>query len=95
VKELFSFALVCGISGVLAFALARSTSTLRQADSPSPLLAGAHADRQVLSIIEELSELPFANTEWPLYSRIFPFSLLIEHDVRGNSPHEPFPVADA
>jgi len=44
---------------------------------------GAHADAHVFSVIERSCQNCHSlRTEWPLYSRIFPFSWLIDHDVR-------------
>jgi hypothetical protein len=87
-KRLFSFALVCGASGVLALVLAWPASAFRQAGPRSPLLAGAHADPHVLSILERSCQnCHSSNTEWPLYSRIFPVSLLIARDVRAAKTH--------
>src|SRR5260370_26559401 len=83
VKKILWFALLAGISGALASVLTDPASPLRGNGSHAPILVSAHADQNVLTIIERSCQnCHSSNTEWPLYSRIVPFSCVIEHDVR-------------
>jgi cytochrome c len=84
VKKILSFVGLFAISGVLGIQLVQPASAIRQPPSQeAPILVGAHADAHVSSLIEKSCQNCHSlKTEWPLYSRIFPFSLLIEHDVQ-------------
>ncbi len=83
------------ISLLAVLALWAFATALRQpADVPGPMssqqpiLAGAHTDRQVVSIFERSCQnCHSSNTEWPIYSRIYPISLLIAHDVQAARSH--------
>jgi len=83
-KKILSFVTLFAISGLLGIQLVQPASAVRQAPSQAePILIGAHADAHVSSLIEKSCQNCHSlKTEWPLYSRIFPFSLLIEHDVQ-------------
>ena len=83
-KKSLSFVTLFAISGVLGIQLVQPASAVRQAPSqPAPILIGAHADAHVSSVIERSCQNCHSlRTEWPLYSRIFPFSWLIDHDVQ-------------
>jgi predicted Fe-S protein YdhL (DUF1289 family) len=88
VKKILWFALLAGISGALASVLTDPASPLRGNGSHAPILVSAHADQNVLTIIERSCQnCHSSNTEWPLYSRIVPFSWMIEHDVRTARAH--------
>jgi hypothetical protein len=80
-KKLFLLIGLSAISSVLGIQLVQSASAVRQAPSDAPVLIGAHADAHVLSVIERSCQNCHSlKTEWPLYSRIFPFSWMIDHD---------------
>jgi len=88
VKKLFWFGMFIGISIVLASAFIDPTYALRRSGSPAPILVSSHADPSVVSIIERSCQnCHSSNTEWPLYSRIVPFSFMIARDVRGARAH--------
>jgi hypothetical protein len=83
VKKMFWFAMFVGVSSVLA-----SVATFRRPGSHAPILVGAHASPNVVSLIERsCQDCHSSNTQWPFYSRIVPFSWLIEHDVRQARAH--------
>jgi hypothetical protein len=82
VKKILSFTLfaVCGVLGVQ---FVQPASPVRQAPSQAPLLMGANASARVSPILERSCQNCHSlKTEWPIYSRIFPFSLIVEHDVQ-------------
>jgi hypothetical protein len=88
VKKIFSLAALFVTAGVFGIQFVQPVSAGRQSDSTSPILAGAHADAHVLSVIERSCQNCHSlKTEWPLYSRIFPVSLVIEHDVQSARAH--------
>jgi hypothetical protein len=89
VKNILSFVSLLAVSGVLGIQLVQPASAVRQAPSPAePILVGAHADAHVSSLIERSCQNCHSlRTDWPLYSRIFPFSVLIEHDVQTARTH--------
>lgn len=88
-KKILSFVSLFAISGVLGIQLVQPASAVRQAPSqPAPILIGAHADAHVFSVIERSCQNCHSlRTEWPLYSRIFPFSWLIDNDVQTARTH--------
>ena len=88
-KKILSFVSLFAISGVLGIQFVQPASAVRQAPSQAePVLIGAHADAHVSSLIERSCQNCHSlRTEWPLYSRIFPFSVLIEHDVQSARTH--------
>jgi hypothetical protein len=76
------------ISGALGVQLVQPPSLVRQYSVPAPILSGAHADAHVSSILERSCQNCHSlNTQWPVYSRIFPFSWIIEHDVQEARTH--------
>ena len=86
-KKIFWFALFIGVSSLLA-SVFTGPASLRRTGSHAPLLVSAHADQNVLTIIERSCQnCHSSNTEWPVYSRIIPFSWMIEHDVRTARAH--------
>jgi hypothetical protein len=89
VKKILSFVSLFAISGVLGIQLVQPASAVRQVPSPAaPILIGAHADAHVSSLMERSCQNCHSlKTDWPLYSRIFPFSVLIEHDVQSARAH--------
>jgi hypothetical protein len=88
VKKILLFVALFAILCPAAIQLMRPASAVRQAASREPLLAGAHADTDVASIIgRSCGNCHSLKTEWPLYSRIFPFSWMIEHDVETARSH--------
>jgi cytochrome c len=88
VKKLYSLFTLVAVSGVLGIQFVQPAPAVRQVPSVAPILAGAHPDAHVFSTIERSCQNCHSlKTEWPLYSRIFPFSLLIEHDVRTARAH--------
>ena len=84
VKKIFPFVAVFAAAGVLGIQLVQPVSAGRQSESTSPILVGAHPDARVLSVIERSCQNCHSlKTEWPLYSRIFPVSGLVEHADRA------------
>jgi hypothetical protein len=66
VKKILWFALLAGISGALASVLTDPASALRGNGSRAPILVSAHADQNVLTIIERSCQnCHSSNTEWP------------------------------
>jgi Haem-binding domain len=88
VKKILSFVTVFAVSGVLGIQLVQPVSAGHQPPSTAPILIGAHPDAHVLSVIaRSCQNCHSLKTEWPLYSRIFPVSWMIEHDVRTARAH--------
>jgi hypothetical protein len=82
-KKIFSFVTALAISGVLGAQFVRPASFVRQSASREPILAGSNADAHISSILERsCRNCHSLQTEWPIYSGIFPFSWMIEHDVQ-------------
>jgi hypothetical protein len=88
-KKIFVFGAAFAISGMLGAQFIQPASLVRQpwvrqSDSPAPILVGSSVDPHVLDPGAELPELPFTEHRMAgLYSRIFPFSWMIEHDVQA------------
>ena len=80
---------------LIAFGLWAIATALNQppigshgADRGEALLIGAQTDKKVLSIFERSCQNCHSSaTEWPLYSRLYPISALIEHDVLEARSH--------
>jgi hypothetical protein len=88
VKKIFSIVALFSTAGVLGIQLVQPVSAARQSASTEPILVGAHADAHVLSVIgRSCQNCHSLKTEWPLYSRIFPVSWMIEHDVQTARAH--------
>jgi hypothetical protein len=88
VKKIFSLVTVFAAAGVLGIQFVQPVSAGRQSASTSPILVGAHPDAHVLSVVERSCQNCHSlNTEWPLYSRIFPVSWMIQHDVQTARDH--------
>jgi len=88
VKKMLLFVAVFAISGALGIPLLLPASPVRKVPAQAPVLVGARADDQVFSIIQRSCQNCHSwKTEWPLYSRIFPFSWMIEHDVETARGH--------
>jgi hypothetical protein len=87
-KKLIACLVVIFASCVLAASLIRPPSALPRTEEPAAVLAGAHPGADVLSLIQRSCQnCHSSKTEWPLYARIFPFSLVIEHDVQQARSH--------
>jgi hypothetical protein len=87
-KKTFPLLLVIGISAALAFALGRAPISSQQSGAKGLILVGSRADAHVVSTIERnCQNCHSSNTEWPVYSRIFPISLMIQHDVQTARSH--------
>jgi hypothetical protein len=87
-KKILSVVAVFAISGVLGIQVVQPVSAGRQAASTGPILVGAHPNAHVLSVIERSCQNCHSlKTEWPLYSRVFPVSWMIEHDVHTARAH--------
>jgi hypothetical protein len=88
-KKFFLFSVaIFAVSGLLWAQLVQPASLLRQTPSQASLLMGANADAHVVSIIERsCRNCHSLKTEWPVYSRFFPFSWLVEHDVQSARTH--------
>jgi len=73
------------------WAIATAVSQPRETPHVSegtPILTGTSDDRHALEIIERSCQnCHSANTKWPAYSRLFPISMLIQHDVREARAH--------
>jgi hypothetical protein len=91
-KKIFLFsAAVFAVSGLLWAQLVQPASLVRQTPSQVSLLVGANADAHVVSLIEgSCRNCHSLKTEWPVYSRIYPFSWLVEHDVQAARTHMNF-----
>jgi len=86
--KLYSLFTLFAVSGVVGIQFVQPASAVRQVPSAAPILSGARSDAYVYSTIERSCQNCHSlKTEWPLYSRIFPFSLLVEHDVRAARDH--------
>ena len=87
-KKVFSFGAVFALSGLLWAQLVQPASLVRQTPSQASILIGANADAHVVSLVEKSCQNCHSlKTEWPVYSRIFPFSRLVEHDVQAARTH--------
>jgi hypothetical protein len=87
VRRILLLAAIVGVPGI-AFLLARPVSPMQQSGLHPPFLLGAHADEHVLALIEKSCQNCHSfNTEWPLYSRVFPLSVVIARDVREARSH--------
>jgi Haem-binding domain len=87
-KKTFSFGAVFAISGLLWAQFVQPASVVRQAPAQASILVGAKADAHVVSLFERSCQNCHSlKTEWPVYSRIFPFSWLVEHDVQEARAH--------
>ena len=83
-KKIFVFGAAFAISGMLGAQFIQPASLVRQSDLHAPILVGSTVDPHVSSILERsCRNCHSLNTEWPVYSRIFPFSWMIEHDVQA------------
>jgi len=80
--------LIALASWALATAFTLPAGAIRP-DSFKPLiLEGANADPTVLAIFERSCQnCHSANTQWPLYGKIYPITLLLAHDVREARSH--------
>ena len=84
---LFAISGALGVQFVQPGSFVRQSS-VRQSSVPAPILAGAHADAHVFSILERSCQNCHSlKTEWPVYSRVFPFSWIVEHDVQEARTH--------
>jgi hypothetical protein len=82
VKKIVYIAAAFAVTAVVGVQLALPDSAMRFAPSQAPLLAGSQITPNIASIIERSCQNCHSlRTEWPLYSKIFPFSELIESDV--------------
>jgi hypothetical protein len=88
VKKIVYIVTALAVTAVAGVQLALPDSAIRLAPSQAPLLAGAEVSPDVASIIERSCQNCHSlKTEWPLYSKIFPFSSLIEGDVASARGH--------
>jgi len=75
-------------TAVMGVQIALPDSAMRLAPSRAPLLAGAQVPPDIASMIERsCGNCHSLRTEWPLYSKVFPFSTLIESDVADARAH--------
>jgi hypothetical protein len=82
-KRVFWFVTLFAIGGVLGARLVQPATAVRQATSAAPILTGARTDAHVFALLERSCQNCHSlKTEWPLYSRVFPFSWIVEHDVQ-------------
>jgi hypothetical protein len=87
-KKMFSLGAVSAISGLLWAQLVQPAPLVRQTPAEVSILTGANADAHVVSLVERsCRNCHSLKTEWPAYSRIFPLSRLIEHDVQAARTH--------
>jgi hypothetical protein len=88
VKKIVYIAAAFAITAIAGIQLVPTDSAIRLAPSQAPLLVGAQPNPAVASIIERSCQNCHSlKTEWPAYSRVFPFSLLIENDVATARDH--------
>jgi hypothetical protein len=81
-KKIFSLFVMFGV-WAFATALSQPRRALKQ-----PILADAGADPEVVGIFERSCQNCHSpNTEWPLYGRVFPITLLLRHDVQTAKSH--------
>ena len=81
-RRILAVSAVAVVSGLLGAPFFQPSSAIRQSSSQAPILVGAHADSHVSSIIERSClNCHSLQTEWPAYSRVYPFSRMIEQDV--------------
>jgi hypothetical protein len=87
-KKIFSFGALFAISGLLLAQFVQPASDVRQPTTQASILVGAKADAHVVSLFERSCQNCHSlKTEWPVYSRIFPVSWLVEHDVQAARSH--------
>jgi cytochrome c len=87
-RKIFVLVAIFAAAGLLGAQLVRPASLVRQAPSQAPILFGADVDAHVSSILERSCQNCHSlNTEWPPYSRIVPFSWIIENDVQTARTH--------
>ena len=87
-KKIVYIAAACAVTAVVGVQLALPDSAIRLTPSHAPLLAGAQVAPNVASIIERSCQNCHSlKTEWPLYSRIYPFSRVVEDDVATARGH--------
>ena len=78
----------CAASAIIGVLFALPDSVIRMAPSQTPLLDGARVPANVASLIERSCQNCHSlKTQWPVYSRIFPLSSLIESDVANARSH--------
>jgi hypothetical protein len=88
VKKIVYIAAALAVTAVAAVQFALPDTPIRLAPSQAPLLAGAEVPPDVASIIERSCQNCHSlKTEWPLYSKVFPLSSLIEGDVATARGH--------
>jgi len=86
-KKTIAFAVVLAL-WELATALSQPAGVSGPSSTKLPILAGSRADPQVVAIVERSCQsCHSSNTEWPLYGRVFPVTLLLEHDIRMAKSH--------
>jgi hypothetical protein len=72
-----------GAAWALASALSQPARAVRR-----PILAGSGADTRVVAIFERsCTNCHSSNTQWPLYGRIHPVSLILRNDIRTAKSH--------
>ena len=82
-KRIFWFVTLFALGGLLGAQLVQPITAAQQATSVAPILIGARVDANVLALLERSCQNCHSlKTEWPLYSRIVPFSWLVGHDVQ-------------
>jgi cytochrome c len=87
-KKVLLLGVVFAISGLLWAQFVQPASVVRQPSEQASILVGAKADAHVVSLLERSCQNCHSlKTEWPVYSRIFPFSWLVEHDVQEARAH--------
>jgi hypothetical protein len=86
-KKTMAFAVAFAL-WVLATVLSQPAGTLRPSTTKLRILAGTGLDPQVVALLERSCQnCHSSNTEWPLYGRAFPMTLLIERDIRMARSH--------
>jgi len=87
-KLIACFAVILAMWMLTSILIRPASALQQQADASVPVLSDAHAEPDVLSLIERSCQNCHSlKTDWPLYGRIFPFSLLIQHDVQQARSH--------
>lgn len=87
-RRILSVGALAAVLGVVGFPFLQPASPVRQSSSPTPILVGAHPDPHVYAILDRsCRNCHSLTTEWPLYSRVFPVSRIIERDVQAARLH--------
>ena len=87
-KKAYFFVIVAAVWAILTALSQPPTAHRQESDPEPPIFAGTPASSEILSIFtRSCQNCHSTKTEWPVYSRVYPMSALIQHDVRAARSH--------